>query len=339
MNKNKKLWDNISIVLVIDNYLPELNLFKLLQVFLEKNSLDSEIVIVANAINQEVSKSLRVIVEDIPDVTVYFLSEEIDRDSAYLLGMENTLGDLVILMTPTIKEVNWLENIIEYASKYEIIFAGSKSVENISFLYKIFAKFYFNLYAYFMNRKINWPPPLIRIYSRTVSKYISGNLDGEFLLRSSNFSATFSSINIPFSDNTERISKNPSFFIALKKAFKGALGNSASLLRLTVWIAIFASIIGLINSLYTIIIYFFKEDITPGWTTLSLQISFSIVIFAILFGLLSEYILGVYRSSFPRRRYSIIREIRSSKRRDENRLNIIDDKGNFKLGSDYNDNN
>jgi polyisoprenyl-phosphate glycosyltransferase len=124
----------------------------------------------------------------------------------------------------------------------------------------------------------------------------------------------------------------PGWRAAGSKALQDLLRASALPLRLASLLALTSGALSLLYSLYVVGIYFLKSTVERGWTTLSLQISGMMFLFSLLFALLAEYVLAIYRGMPPKRRYIITRELRSPHRRSRPRLNVINEGGDFYLG-------
>src|SRR5215469_3182344 len=56
---------------------------------------DTELVIIANGVSGPVALELEWLAADIPDLTIHFLAERIDRDAAQLVGLDTAIGDWI----------------------------------------------------------------------------------------------------------------------------------------------------------------------------------------------------------------------------------------------------
>lgn len=331
--KTRPKWESITGVAVIEDQVPEIAVFETLGKALGRVATDSEIVIVANGVTSAVAQQLRDVAENVPDVTVHFLARREDRDTVTLLGIDQALGDWIVVLSPTAEEVVHLPSILEQVEPYEVVFAGARSAEEIPIYYRWVASWYFLLYGVANRSRIDWPAPRIRVYSRAAARYLTGQLDGEFLLRVLDFSGSFPGVRLIVQGLPPSDLKLPTLFGALRKGARGLLSATAVPLRATSAIALSTGTLALLTSIYTLAVYLTKPDVMPGWTTLSLQISMMMFLFSLMFALLAEYVLSVYRSIPPRRRISVVRELRSPLRRQGQRLNVIGTDGHFQLGA------
>jgi len=321
-----------GVVVVGESEPADVAVFHQLSAALAQHASDSEIVVIANAVPVDCARALETIAQTVPDTTVHFLAQQTDVDTAMLVGIEQALGDWVVLLTPTPEEVAALDVLLEETTRYQVVFGGSHEPRQGSAFYRLAARGYFWLYRLVSGTPMDWPAPRIRIYSRAAARFIVSQLDGEFMLRALNFSGAFPAVrsDVELGQTSQRLRKPMS---ALRKALRGLLNASGVPLRMTIIIALAAGVIALCSSLYTLAVYVFQPHIQPGWTTLSLEISLMMLLFSMMFALLAEYVLGVYRATAPRRRVAIVREIRSPIRRQHSRLNVIGADGGFHLGA------
>jgi hypothetical protein len=73
---------------------------------------------------------------------------------------------------------------------------------------------------------------------------------------------------------------------------------------------------------YVLAIHLFKEEVAPGWVTMSLQISGGFFLISLLLALLSEYILQIHGRAVRQPAYYISQEFRSNRMNREGRLNV-----------------
>jgi hypothetical protein len=295
---------------------------------------DTELIVVANGVNSEVALALESLARITPDLTVHFLADRIDRDTAQLVGLDMALGDWVLLAEPSPPRLAALPDLIAAVRKgYQAISLQGRdepapASRAVSLARAARNRLYFGL----TKRKVLNPEPRMRLYSRAAALYIAGSPDGEMLLKTETVAGGFPSIagQVPgLSPDTERAVH---WRAAGSKALQDLLRASALPLRLASLLALTSGALSLLYSLYVVAIYLLKSSVERGWTTLSLQISGMMFLFSLLFALLAEYVLAIYRGMPPKRRYIITRELRSPHRRSQPRLNVINEGGDFYLG-------
>jgi hypothetical protein len=116
------------------------------------------------------------------------------------------------------------------------------------------------------------------------------------------------------------------------RGLRALVTTTSAPLRLASMLAISAGILSLLYSFYVVVVYFIKADVQAGWTTISLEISSMMFLFSIILTLISEYVLQIHSRLPTRRRYVIVRELRSSRTRRPRRLNLTAGDGQLKSG-------
>lgn len=323
----------ITSIIVAEGAAPALDLLQALHATLAAVATDQEIIIIANEVSAGTAQRLRELVDAIPDVTVHFLAGHVDHDTAVLVGIDHALGDWVVALTPTTGEIAALPAVLGRADSHEVVFGVGDDATSGSGVYPRLAGFYFRAYSWLVGTRMDWPPPRIRLYSRSAARHLASQADSAFALRALAFSGAFpgTRISLPHLDGGALPRSRPRE--ALRKALRALLGTSALPLRLVIAVSVLTGALAVLSSLYALIVYLLKPDVTPGWTTLSLQISIMMFLFSMIFALLSEYVLNLYRAMAPRRRILIVRELRSPSRFDNGRLNVLGTDGSYQLGA------
>ena len=328
-----KRFDAVTAVVVADHRPFPAETLAALEDALSRFADDHEVVVVANGVTPQGAQALVRLAETVPNVTVHFLAERIDRDTAILVGLDHALGDWVVVLSPSHEEIAALPQVLAQAGAFEVVFAGAREKAGIPAGYRGVAGLYFRLYELTTGATIDWPAPRIRVYSRSAARYLTTLLDGEFALRQLQFSGAFPGTRETVAGLPSSDLELPRTSRALRKAFRGLLNASAVPLRVVVGTALLTGAIALVSSLYAILVWLFYDDVEPGWTTLSLQLSVMMFLFSAMFALLAEYVLNVYRAIAPRRRIAVVREVRSPIRRQSERLNVVGADGAFHLGA------
>jgi polyisoprenyl-phosphate glycosyltransferase len=125
-----------------------------------------------------------------------------------------------------------------------------------------------------------------------------------------------------------------SFRMAVSKAVRLLLTSSSAPLRLSSYLGFGGGIMSVVYAIYVVLIYLFKTDVEPGWTTLSLQLAGMMFLFSTQFLFLSEYLVQILSTS-PAigRRQLVARELRGTISRRSGRLNVVGKEGQFYLGA------
>lgn len=99
---------------------------------------------------------------------------------------------------------------------------------------------------------------------------------------------------------------------SVRHAASMALNHSLAPLRLVSLLGLTGSLLSLGYSLYVVGIYFFKQDVMPGWTTLSLQVSGLFFLVFVMLTLIGEHLGRLLDESVDRPLYHVREEQASS---------------------------
>jgi len=95
-------------------------------------------------------------------------------------------------------------------------------------------------------------------------------------------------------------------------------------MRLVTSLSLFGAIANLLYSLYVIIVAVAKDDVAPGWVSVSLQQSGMFLLISLVLLVLGEYILHMASLSNEGPLYHVAQEFTSSQMTRSEKLNIED---------------
>jgi hypothetical protein len=277
--------------------------------------------------------ALKALTENLSDIAVEFLDDRIDRDAAMLTGIENAIGDWILLIEPTEQLVNALPQMIAQANKgFDVVLAMPTHVSPKKGLWPSLERAFVVLYNWLGGGTALAQRPAASILSRAAALYVLRSVEGEMLLRSAKIASGFPSSTVAIAE-TGFIRPSSKFIDSLGKAMRLLLASSSAPLRFISIVGCVGSAVALAYSVYVVLVYLFKGDVQPGWATLSLQLAFLTFVLSLMFALLSEYIVQIHSASFARRRHVVSREIRSQLSRRSRGLNVVDPSGRYRLGA------
>lgn len=328
------LTGSISAIVVIEDDLPDLHVMNALSDAMAPGFVDSEIVIVANAVSNESTLAIKRLLDDIPDVTVHFLPQRVDTASAQIVGLENAVGDWLLLLTPTQAEVDALADFLpETCGEFDLIVAQTQSDGfPLSSVYAWLEGVFFLLYNRVNRTDLQPGASTMRLLRRPVAHYILRQSHAEALLKARQIGGGFPAKVIPALYPQPPALKRRGVWDAFARALHWTISTNALPIRLVSLVGVASGIAALVYAAYVVMIYLLKPDVEAGWTTLSLQLSGISFLFSIMFALLAEYIIQIHAGTIARRKIVISHELRSPLRRRGERLNVVDAEGRFHLG-------
>jgi glycosyltransferase involved in cell wall biosynthesis len=286
---------------------------------------DYEIVIVDNGSTDETSTVLQALTSEagVANLQVYTLAGRVDDLTARWVGVENSLGDIIICIDPRHEDLEQLELLAREAAN------GNDMV----FTRRIFARDHRSLprtllyKAFGVATKVStgldldsYSTSLIAI-SRKVINYLlqfpTPHIKFRNLPSTTGFRRTSITI-VPRRINAKKIKLRES----LSRGIQLVTSSSESPLRLATSLSAFGAFASLAYSIYVVLIWAFKVDVAPGWVSLSMQQSGMFFLISLVLFVLSEYVLEISRKANSGPAYYIANELTSAKLTRRERLNV-----------------
>jgi hypothetical protein len=328
---------SVTVVIVVRRALFELALFERLSQALHADFVDVETIIVANGLPADDSIRIKTSAEHIPDCTVLFLTEEVHDDIARLLGIDHAISDHVLFVTPRQAEIDaWPAMAKALRQGNDVVIgegSGGVTTDRGAISAALFDMFR-GVHRVLAGVPYEAQTPAFRMFSRAAGLYIAGRRDGEVLVRARSLGQGFPCASVVVDDGIGVLVPGMPVPIAVAKALRLILTGSATPLRLTSYLGFAGGIIAVLYGTYAILVYFFKKNVEPGWTTLSLLLSAMMFVFSAQFLFLSEYLVQIL-STVPSssRRQLVAREFRGPLTSRAGRLNVVNSEGEFQLGA------
>ena len=289
-----------------------------------------EIVIVANGIDAPALQALEQLIGELPDVTVHILNHEVERDAAVLFGVDNALGDWVLLLDAVEDQVREIPGILNsMGGKIDAILVAPEALPPVrSGLYDLGANFLVSICRSLTGIPFERSDARIRMLSRALCLRIVGDIHSEILLRWMPSETAFRverrrghyrpATGLPLGDGLLR---------SLGRGFGVVTRSSGVPLRALSLASSILAFLSLLYPLYIITVYLTKKNVAAGWTTLSLQLSALTFIVSLMFLMIAEYLVMIRGAMPPRRRVAVARELRSVKTARSGMLNVVDHEG------------
>jgi len=303
---------------------------------LEQHSGEVNMVAVANGVDTATAIALKTLASTVPDVTVIFLAAEQHDDVARLAGMEQAIGDYILLCTPTKAEIADLTNLISPVSEaYEVVIGRRRvgPVVTRSPLNSILFSLFRAIFRLLTGTPYAKEHPSFRLFSRAAALHLVASSDAEVRIRANEIGPGFPVKLVDLPDVAEKLGPGIGLRAGISRAMRLLVTTSTLPLRATSYLGLLGGVAPASYVLYVVAIWLFKPDVAPGWTTLSLQIAGMMFLFSLIFFLMAEYLVQILATLPGRsRRHLIARELTSQVPRRDRRLNVVDERGQFQLG-------
>jgi len=322
-NTMTKLETFISIVLILDDteqsgfetYLTEL------QPYLEQRYSDYEIIVIDQNRKIFPLSQKENLLEAISSVRWITLSYPVEIDVALTAGIENAIGDFVVLLRPNIDPVSIIEDMIEESTQgYDVIIGIAEQPRTLG--YKMIRKVS-NKILHSIDYHIPKNATPVRCLSRRAINTVlrTGNLNHQFVIRVAN--TGYPTKNYTYKlENTEKLKKR-TLFSGIAQSMKLMIFNSTKPLRWISLLGIVGSFTAFVFAIYSIIVHLLKDDIIEGWTSMVFFSSFLFMILFIILAFLGEYLARLLNENNNQRSYYISNEETSSIMLETDRFNVL----------------
>jgi len=323
-NPNSKMETFVSIVLILDH--TETSAFesyvKELQSYLHVRYSDYEIIIIDQNRNIFPLSIKENILNSISSIRWIGLSSPVEMDVALSAGIENAIGDFVVLMRPTVDPVNIIEDMVHESSQgYDVIIGIAPRTRTLG--YKIARKIS-NRLLHSMDYHIPQNATPVRCLSRRAINTVlrTGNINHQFFIKVANTGYPSKIYNYELLDTTHLQKRTLSSGIV--QTMKLMVFNSTKPLRWISLLGVLGSFMALIFAIYSIVINILKDDVIEGWTSMVFFSSFLFMILFIILAFLGEYLARLLNEQGQRKSYYISSEETSSIMLETDRFNVLE---------------
>lgn len=286
---------------------------------------DYEIIVVDNASSDDSITVLKALTGEagLPNLQVFSLIKEVDTDSASWVGVENALGDYVAVADNAIGNIDFLPTMVASAvAGADVVFAKNTVKQPVSLGYRISSAAFNLLYKRFNGIDLAKEAPLYRILNKQVVNFILQHPRPALTYRHLPATGGFSKANLEYSaaSKNTRIEKNLS--VGFDRGVRLIVSTTRAPMRLVTWLLMFGAVGNLLYSVYIILVAIFRQNIAPGWVTLSLQQSGMFFLISLVLIVLGEYISHIVGQNSEGPIYHVAQEFTSAVMTRRQKLNI-----------------
>ena len=315
----------LSIVLVVRNKANSLSPI-LSEILASVSNLvsDVEVIIVDNASGDDsVAVLKRMTAEDgLPNLQIYVLTKEVDSDTASWVGLESALGDFVAIFDPTVDSINFLPNLLECAlSGADVVFAKNANRPQESFAYRTCFAMFNKIYQLFNGVNLANDAPSYRVLSKRVVNFILQHPIPSMTYRHLPATGGFTKINLGYSAKSH-YSQSKRLGESIDRGIRLLVSTTRGPMRFVTVLSLFGAFANFFYSFYVIAIALLKEDVAPGWVTLSLQLSGMFLLISLVLWMLGEYILQLASLTNEGPMYHVAQEFTSATMTRRQKLNV-----------------
>lgn len=285
---------------------------------------DHELIVVDNASHDESVRLLKTLTEPggLPNIQVYALTKEVSDDTAAWVGLENALGDFVVVVDPLADDTAFLPEMLEHAvSGADVVFANNRQKPRQSIAYRVANGVFHSLYKSFSGINLAKEAPSYRVLSKRVINFILQHPQPSVTYRHLPATGGFARVTLeysatPISRSTKRLGES------IDRGMRLLVSTTQAPMRLVTSLSLFGAAANLLYSIYVVSIGLFKADVAPGWVSISLQQSGMFFLISLVLLVLGEYILHMASLSNEGPLYHVGQEYTSARMTRKERLNI-----------------
>lgn len=293
-----------------------------LQRYLGIRYSDYEIVIIDDNQKPFPSSTKKNILNNIPSIRWITLSFPVHMDVALSAGIENSIGDFVLLLRPTVDPIVIVSDMIGLSSQgYDVVIGIAEQPRTIG--YKI-ARTLSNNILHSINYHIPRNATPVRCLSRRAINTVlrTGQISHQFFVKVAN-------TGYPCKQYKYKLLKSG---LVQKKTLTEGIAqtihlmifNSTKPLRWISLLGIIGSLSAFIFAIYSLVINLLKDNVIEGWTSMVFFTSFLFMILFIILAFLGEYLARLLNEKDDQYSYYISNEDRSSVMIETDRFNVLD---------------
>jgi polyisoprenyl-phosphate glycosyltransferase len=308
---------DISIVLPLYNEAENLLILKNeIQNTLEKLDLHYEIIFVNDGSTDSSWEIIKHFSNENTSIIGVKLSRNFGHQIALFAGIKEAKGEIVITMDSDLQHpVHLIPTLIEkFAEGFDIVNTNRKDGENTSWFKKMSAKAFYTLINVLSETKIQHNAADFRLMNRKVVDAFLELPEKDRFNRGLFAWMGFQQASIEYLAEKRFANKSKySFLKMLGFAFDGITSFSAKPLRISFFLGIFISLIGLIYAIYAVIQHFYGNT-QPGWTSILVSILILGGFQLISIGIVGEYLARIFKEAKNRPLYFIAEKTNDSKK-------------------------
>lgn len=271
------------------------------------------------AIIQEIQKEEK-------NIRVIRLSRNYGREIALTAGLENAIGDIVVLMDADLQDPPELipQLIKKMQEGYDIVYAARTNRINESWLKKLSSKLFYRLSSSLTGFEIPDDGGDFRAMNRKVINSLVKMKEKVRYMKMLYAYVGFKIASVPFERNSRYKGKTKyNYFKLIDAALDAIVSFSDKPLRFVAVFSLLISLLMFVLSFKGIIDKFFVKDVESGWASIFFVMTMMFSILFVFLAIFAEYISRILIETKDRPLYYVTEELNSSVVK--NNLNIVED--------------
>ena len=281
---------------------------------------DFEIVLVVKkSAQEEAARLLQPLLRTVPCIRYLQLTDDGPIDIAMEAGLENAIGDFIVMMSPEYDPVDLIGKAVTMCRDGTDVIVGVSTLKH-SLAYNMLrpvAQLLLRLADYRLPRNASHFRCLSRRAANAVTQ--SGKAHQLFYMRIQKTGYGFRTL-----EYESLCSEGRGFWHALKKLVKLLVFNSQLPLHLVTGLSFGASLVAFLFAVYAVLIKLFLYGVVDGWTSTFLAISLFAMLQFLILGFIGEYLARMLDEQSRQSSYSTVFEKNSLTMVDADRINVME---------------
>lgn len=285
---------------------------------------DYELIVVDNASDDDSILVLKRLTAEngLANLQVYALTKEVDTDTASWVGLENALGDFVVVVDPLADDVSFVPKMLDQAvSGADVVFANNAQKPAQSLAYRAANAVFHSLYNRLNGVHLAKEAPQYRVLSKRVINFILQHPQPAMTYRHLPATGGFARAYLNYS-SAPQASRPKRLGESIDRGMRLLVSTTRAPMRLVTSLSLFGAVANLVYCVYVIAVGILKTDVAPGWISFSLQQSGMFFLISLVLLVLGEYILNMASLSNEGPLYHVGQEFTSARMTRLEKLNI-----------------
>lgn len=285
---------------------------------------DYEIIVVDNGSSDaQFSEYINLLdAQGLANIQVYRLLSKVENEVAAWAGVENSLGDYILVHDPRCEDLSRLGDALEaVAIGVEVIFLRNLANTDFGIVQKLLGPAYRWAFRHLTGLDLVLEATPGRLISKRVVSFLLMQSNPGIQYRTFPARAGFMKTSLTYTGKISAEARRGSI-TKIRSAMKLLISSSMIPLRLVSVATLAGGLLNLVYSVYVVVIALLKPDVAPGWTTLSLQQSGMFFLISTILFVLTEYLIHVLRWQAHGPEYFVDSERTSAMLSRRHRLNV-----------------
>lgn len=285
-----------------------------------------EIILVADGSDDALVAEAQQVLAKIPCVRLILLSRDFGREMAVLAGLETSIGDYVVILVPETDPPKLIPQMVAQCRELDGMVNGvdERPVRDGP-MRRLLKRLFHGYMRRFLKTELLPGCTDFRVLSRRMVNALTQFRESYRQLRMLTTTVGYRRCAFPYTPlSRSGRDMRRGFIEELHEAVELIVAHSRQPLRLISFVGWFAGFLNVLYVIYAALIYLFKKDVAPGWTTLSVEQGVMFFFIFSLLAILSEYVGRILEESRGRPLYLVSDEKNSPVLHlNEDRRNVV----------------